>query len=524
VAVAGCSGGGTDITSSSTKPQSGGILTYGSVQQPSCLDPGFAPETATGMIERNIFDSLVSVRTKGGPVQPWLATSWKVSADSRSYTFQLRTGVTFHDGTSFNADAVKATLDHIVDPETKSLNAAGLLSAYKSATVLSATSVRIDLKRPDAAFLQSLSTTYLGIQSPKSLAGTPCTHPVGTGPFSFVSWTPNKELDLKRNPAYQWSPPGTAHTGPAYLDGIQFQFISDDAARYGALTSGQVNVIENVPAADVKALKATGTDQFFKTDSPGTPYQLLLNSTKGPFADEKVRLAFQRSLDIDGLVDSIYFGVYERAWSALTPATQGYDPSLENSWPQDVAKANSLLDEAGWTGRDAQGYRTKDGKRLTVYWRTGAQLDRDQRSTLAQGIQADAKKVGFDVQYVAEDTGTFGKNIFAANLDIWGGSEQRAEPGVLNSEFASGETLINGGENIYGLNNPTLDGWLSEAGATSDWSVRARDYANVQQYVVQHGLQVPILVPANLLGAGNNVQGVSFAPDSSLRFYDIWLG
>ncbi len=523
VGTAGCGGGSSEASSSGGTPRSGGTLTYGSVQQPSCLDPGFAPDTATGMIDRNIFDSLVSIGANGA-AQPWLATSWTVSPDGRSYTFQLRPGVTFQDGTPFTADAVKATLDHVVDPKTKSLNAAALLSAYQSATPLGADSVRVDLKQPDAAFLEALGTSNLGIQSLASLAAGPCQHPVGTGPFSFVSWTPNKDLSLKRNAAYQWSPPGTAHSGPAYLDGIQYQFVSDDAARYGALTSGQLDVIENFPAADVKALKAAGTAQFFKTNSPGQVYGLRLNTSSGPFADEKVRLAFARSLDVNGLVDSVYFGQYERAWSPLTPATHGYDATLENSWPQDVAQANSLLDQAGWTGHDAQGYRTKDGKRLTVYWRTGAQLDRDQRGTLAQGIQADAKKTGFDLQYVTEDTGTFAKNIMSGNLDIWGGSNQRAEPDVLRTSFASYETLLKGGGNIFGLKDATLDGWLDEADATSDWAVRAKDYASAQGYVVQHGLEVPILVPANLLGAGKKVHGLTFGTSSSLRFYDIWLG
>ncbi|MGW3134122.1 ABC transporter substrate-binding protein [Streptomyces sp. NPDC001123] len=521
--AAACDGGDGNSATTSTRPRAGGTLTYGSVQQPSCLDPGFAPDTATGMIDRNVFDSLVSVGTDG-TAKPWLATSWKEASDGRSYTFKLRPGVHFQDGTPFTAAAVKATLDHAVDPKTKSLNAASLLSAYKGSTVLGTLSVRIDLARPDAALLESLGSPYLGIQSPKSLQSKPCLHPVGTGPFTFVSWTPNKDLVLKRNESYQWAPPGTAHTGPAYLDGIHYQFVADDTARFGALTSGQLDVIENVPASDAKTIKATGTAVFHKTDSPGQVYGLRLNSARGPFADERVRLAFMRSLDLDALVKSVYFGQYERAWSPLTPVTRGYDASLKGSWPQDTALAGRMLDQAGWTGRDAAGYRTKDGKRLTVYWRTGAQLDRDQRGTVAQGIVADAKKAGIDVQYESEDTGTFAKNILSGNLDIWAGSNQRAEPDVLRSSFASYETLAKGGGNIFGLKDARLDSLLDGAIATTDWTVRAKNYAEVQKYVVQHGLEVPVLVPASLLAAQRKVHGVAFNPDSTLSFYDLWLG
>ncbi|WP_406376588.1 ABC transporter substrate-binding protein [Streptomyces sp. NBC_00647] len=520
--VTACDGGGSE-SSAAGRPQRGGTLSYGSVQQPQCLDPGFAPDTATGLIDRNIFDSLVSVGADG-TTDPWLASGWKISANGRSYTFELRAGVTFQDGTPFTAKAVKATLDHAVDPKTKSLNAASLLSAYKGSTVLGSRSVRVDLTRPDAALLTSLGSPYLGIQAPGSLRGKPCLKPVGTGPFSFASWTPNKELVLKRNDAYQWAPPGTAHTGPAHLDGIRYQFVADDTARFGALTSGQLDVIENVPASNVKTLESSDTATFHKTDSPGQVYGLRLNSTRGPFTDERVRLAFMDSLDLDGLVKSVYFGQYERAWSPLSPVTRGYDASLEDSWRKDTARAARLLDEAGWTTRDTAGYRTKDGKRLTVHWRTGAQLDRDQRGTVAQGIQADAKKAGFDLRYETEDTGTFAKNILSGNLDIWAGSNQRLDPDILRSSFASYATLRKGGGNIFGLKNSRLDSLLDGAASTTDWKVRAKNYAEVQQYVVRHGLQVPVLVPANLLAAQKKVHGVTFNPDSTLRFYDLWLG
>lgn len=310
----------------------------------------------------------------------------------------------------------------------------------------------------------------------------------------------------------------------AHLDGIRYQFVADDTARFGALTSGQLDVIENVPASNVKTLESSDTATFHKTDSPGQVYGLRLNSTRGPFTDERVRLAFMDSLDLDGLVKSVYFGQYERAWSPLSPVTRGYDASLEDSWRKDTARAARLLDEAGWTTRDTAGYRTKDGKRLTVHWRTGAQLDRDQRGTVAQGIQADAKKAGFDLRYETEDTGTFAKNILSGNLDIWAGSNQRLDPDILRSSFASYATLRKGGGNIFGLKNSRLDSLLDGAASTTDWKVRAKNYAEVQQYVVRHGLQVPVLVPANLLAAQKKVHGVTFNPDSTLRFYDLWLG
>ena len=521
----GSGGGGDGGGTGAAAPVSGGKLTYATVQEPNCLDPGFDPSTVTGVIDRNIFDSLVS-QTPEGEFRPWLAESWEISEDGTVYSFTLRSDVTFHDGTPFDGTAVKATFDHAVDPQTKSLYAASLLSSYQETRVLDPTRIEVVLTRPDATFLQSLSSPFLGIQSPASLersAEELCTEPVGSGAFRFVSWTKNSELVLERNPGYQWGPAAAGHRGPAYLDGLTFRFISDDTARFGALTSGQVDVISNVPPANVRALEADRSLQYLRADSPGLVFSLILNTKREPLSDERVRRALLRSINIDELVESVYFGEYQRAWSLLSPTTIGYDPSLEGSWPYDPALANRLLDEAGWTGRDGDGYRTKDGRRLTVVWRTGAQLDRDSRNVLAQGIQADAKEVGIDLQYVTEDVGTFGQHVFAGDLDIWGGSYARPDGDILRFAFGSDQSLTTGGGNLFGFSDPELDALLNEAATTTDPAVRAANYAEVQQYAIEHALGVPLTVGANLVGAAARVQGLRFEQSSSLAFYDAWL-
>ncbi|MBL7497598.1 ABC transporter substrate-binding protein [Frankia sp. CNm7] len=509
----------------SATPVAGGKLTYATVQEPSCIDPGYDPSTVTGVIDRNIFDSLVS-QTATGETKPWLATSWTVSPDGKTYRFSLRDGVTFHDGTAFDGAAVKATFDHAVDPETKSLYAAALLSAYQETRVIDPRTIEVVLTRPNASFLQSVGSPFLGIQSPASLersAEELCTKPVGSGAFTFVSWTKNRDLVLAKNPAYQWAPDAADHDGPAYLDGITFQFISDDTARFGALTSGQVNVINNVPAANIRALKANGSLQYLRADSPGLAYSLILNTGREPLSDVRVRRALLRSVNLDALVESVYFGEYNRAWSLLSPTTIGYDKSLEGTWKFDAALANKLLDEAGWTQRDGDGFRTKDGKRLTIVWRTGAQLDRDGRGVVAQGVQADAKKVGIDLQYISEDVGTFSQHIFAGDLDIWGGNYQRPDGDILRFAFASDQGITKGGGNLFGLQDPTLDRLLNEASTTTDEAVREKNWADAQQYVIDNALAVPLTVGANLVGASNKVQGLRFEQSSNLTFFDTWL-
>jgi peptide/nickel transport system substrate-binding protein len=509
--------------SSDAHPVSGGHLTFATGSEPECLDPQVSPYDVTALIDRNIFDSLVWVGADGR-ARPWLARSWKISKDRKTYTFTLRQGVRFHDGTPLNAEAVKATLDHAVDPKTKSQYAASLLEGYAGATVVSDDTVRVRLSRPSTPLLQALSTAYLGIQSPKAIrAGAQqlCAHPVGTGPFTFVSWARHKNITLTRNPRYAWGPPSAAHSGPARLATLTIGFMAEDSVRYGALTSGQAQVIDGLPPVNAKSVASAGK-RLLRAKLPGVPYTMFFNTRKGPLSDERVRRAVLGAVNVDQLVKAVYFGVYARAWSPLSPATQGYDKGAENSWRFDPAAANRLLDEAGWTGRDAAGYRTKDGKRLTLKWPVAADTTRDKRDVLGQGIQAQLKGVGIHLDLENMDPGAFAKAIFGVDLDVWASSWGRAEPDILRHYF-SGKGPAEGGGDVFHAGREPLTGMLESAVREDDPAARARDYAQAQQYILRHAMAMPIYVPEYLVGAAKNVHGITFDPQAYPVFYDVWL-
>ncbi|MFI0897264.1 ABC transporter substrate-binding protein [Streptomyces sp. NPDC020983] len=502
----------------------GQVLRFATDTQPDCLDPQVSPDDITAVIDRNIFDSLVDV-TSDGTVHPWLATRWKVSPDGLVYTFTLREGVTFQDGTPLDAAAVKATLDHAVAPATKSQYAVNLISGYREATVLDPHTVTVRLARPSASFLQALGTPYLGIQSPTSLrenAGKLCRHLVGSGPFRFTGWKTNRSIDMVRNDAYDWGPQGS-HAGPAYVRGLQIQFVPENSVRFGMLTSGQTDVAGGLPPAEAGTLSRASGFRLAVAQAPGGVYTAFFNSRRGPLKDERVRLALTRAVRIDQLVKSIYFGRYQRAWSPLSPATVDYDPSLAGSWRYDPALAARLLDQAGWTGRDPQGYRTKDGRRLTLKWPYTQQLIREQRDILGQGIQAEARRAGIDIEYVKEDAGAFIKDIVAGNADMHAFSFERAEPDVLRYPFASDQTLTHGGGNVFGVRFPQLDGWLDEAARSGDPAVRAADYAKAQRYIVRHAVAMPLYVPQYLAGVSGRVSGLRFDAQSDPVFFDVRL-
>jgi len=529
VLAASCSSSSGGATVSDGKPESGGSVTYAVDTEPTSWNIHVSPQDITGEITRNVFDSLVSVDEKGG-VHPWLATSWKSTADLKSYTFTLRRDVTFTDGTPFDAAAVKANFDHIVSKSTKSLLAVNLIGPYTGTDVIDRYTAKVNFSKPFAPFLQAASTSYLGFYSPKALTDKADqlagggSAAVGTGPFVFTSYTKGQQAVFTRNPAYKWAPDTAAHAGPAYLDRLTVRFLPESSVRVGALTSNQVQVSRAIPAGQVSTVKSSGALQLLRRDQPGGSYNLYLNASKAPFNDQRVRRAVQRGIDIATDVRTVYRNTYERAWSPISPTTVGYDASLKGSWPYDPALAGRLLDEAGWTGRDAQGYRTKDGKRLTVEWPLlPAQYVRDNRIVLGEAIQADLKKIGVEVSRPTLDNGTYVERAYGGKVDILDNAFARLDPDVLWALFSSASAPAAGGQNATFLADDQLDQWTEQGRATADPATRISVYGKVQQRAISLATVVPIYVPSSAVGAAKKVQGLTFDASTWITFHDAWI-
>ncbi|SNT53689.1 peptide/nickel transport system substrate-binding protein [Actinomadura meyerae] len=517
---AGCASGGGSA-------DAGRGFVFATDMEPDCLDPQYSALDVTATVDRPIFDSLVAM-SSDGRFHPWLAERWTAGRDGRSYTFTLRRGVRFHDGTPLDAAAVKATLDHAVDPKTKSRYAASLIRGYRGSDVVSPTTVRVRLDEPNAAFLQALSTPYLGIQSPASIeknARGLCGAPVGSGPFRFVGWTRSKSITLARNPGYSWGPATAANRGAARIPRLTFRIISENSVRLGALTSGEVHAIDNVPALNMKTLERSSSATVKRAQVPGAVFGVFLNGTKGVLADERVRVALQRSLDMDAIVKSVYMGRASRAWSLLSPATVGYEPKTVGSWPYDPALSARLLDQAGWTGRDAEGFRTKDGRRLTLRWPYQAQLFRDRRDVLAQAIQAQAKRVGIHVDLRSVDAGTLTQQVLAARdrMDVMGASFVRPEPDILRYFYAADRFPGKGGGNFFRYTDGKLDGWLTDAAESTDPDERRQIYSRIQLHLNAHALVIPTYVPERVLGVSKKVAGLGFDASATPLFHEASL-
>ncbi|MFE4663521.1 ABC transporter substrate-binding protein [Streptomyces sp. NPDC056716] len=523
------SGGGNTSDSGSDTPVQGGTLTTAVDTEPVSWDVHASTQDITAEIQRQVVDSLVA-QDADGEFHPWLATTWEVADDYKSYTFELRTDVTFSDGTAFDAAAVKANFDHIVADSTKSLYAVSLLGPYTGTEIIDTHTAKVNFSAPFAPFLQAASTPYLGFYSPETLktdaaelaAGGPTN--VGSGPYLFTSYTKGQSAVLTRNPDYDWAPETAAHTGPAHLDKLEFRFLPTASVRSGALTSGQVDVAKAVPPQNVATVEASSSLSLLTRAAPGGNYNLWLNGSLAPFDDQRVREAVQRGINIDQDVETVTFGQYPRAWSPISPTTPNYDKTLEGSWPYDAELAGQLLDEAGWTARDADGYRTKDGERLTIEWPVlSIQATREGRDVLGQAVQEDLKKIGIEVERPSLDLGTYNTQVYGGQAHIVDLSWPRFSPDVLWLFLNSGSAPAEGGINATFVQDDQLDAWTDEGRATLDETVHADVYPKVQQRAIDLALVVPMYTQVSLVGTSTAVKGLTFSASNWLTYYDAWL-
>lgn len=487
------------------------------------MDPHSSQLDVSAYVTRNVFDSLVALDVTG-EIKPWLASSWEISPDGLSYVFTLRDDVTFTDGEKFTAAAAVKNFEHIMSEKTASAQARDMIGGdlFKGAEATGEFELTLTLAEPFAPLMNNLSTAFVGFYSPKVLdtasqdqikAGGPEVT-VGTGPFKLTAYTPKQELDFVPNEAYVWgpevsTPEGAAvASGPSTLDSLKIRVVPEESARVGALQSGDAQI-----AVD---LTPTGTAQLSGArvniaPSPGMPYSMFLNWSHGVFSDVKVRQAFQQGFDLDAAVAAAYSGDYQRPWSILSPSTpKSYDSNLENAWPFDADKANALLDEAGWTERDAEGYRTKDGERLSAEWLSWLPFP-DEKQALVNFMIDDLKKIGFELkhqaiegpEYQARYADSDGNMILDFDATDWSFAS-------LDADILRQHLHTQGYQNASTISDPALDALLEQAQAATDANVREGLYKQVQQWNVKNVGVIPLTLSQFTTASLPSVKGLAY--------------
>ncbi|RXZ78828.1 ABC transporter substrate-binding protein [Paenibacillaceae bacterium] len=535
VFIAGCSSGKASVQSSAgktassegsketvsaaaeTKPVQGGELTFALATSPETLNPLASGFAVSHRVFRNIYDSLV-FQDAPGSFQPWLATSWTKSDDGLTYTFKLREDVKFHDGTPFNAEAVKASFDYLL--ATSKGQARALLGPLAGSKVVDEFTVEAQLSKRFEPFLSGISSGFFGIPSPKALeehGDQFGKHPVGTGPFKFVKWTENSEIVLEKNPDYNSPPPIAENKGPSYLDKLVFKIIPEEATRIGSVQSGQVLAAETIPPQNIDAVKGDARFKVGQAITNGTAFSLYFNTQSAPWDEVKARQAIQLAIDVDMIVKTLYLGHYERAWSTLTPGILGYNATLENQIQPDLAKANQLLDELGWqTGSD--GYRAKDGKKLTLKYLEPSP-NREKRNDIAVIVQQQLKEIGVNVELnITKDTSTL---ISQGDYDLFGNAQVKADPDILTNLLHSERQFTTGGTNWPRLSDPNIDRLLESGYSEPDAEKRKVIYGEIQHYLSDNAITIPIYVFSYTVAQASSVEGLTFDLLGYPLFYDV---
>jgi peptide/nickel transport system substrate-binding protein len=507
-------------------PVSGGKLTWGVETEPATLNPQLNGQDKTKLLLRNTYESLLA-RTADGGYVPWLATEYKISEDGKTYTFKLRDGITFSDGQKLDANAVVTNFTKLKDAAYSGSASAGPVSRVAEAKALDDHTVAFTLKEIYAPFLDYAAG--LEILSPEAFASSQLKSGgpeiAGTGPFILKHYAKGQEIQFVKNPAYNWAPKTAAHQGPAYLDEVTYRFLPESSVRTGALTSAQVDVIEGVSGNDADLFKNNADFGYQTALNTGTPYSLFLNVTWGPTEDVNVRKALTNAIDVDAVLKAVYRGERTRAWGITSPIdTQFYDKSIEKAYGADPKLANKLLDEAGWTGRDPQGFRTKDGKRLTIEVIQAQATVRDQRDVLLQALQAQARQnAAIDLAIVFVDAGTYTDRRKTGQFGSIANSNTPTD--AIDIEYHYLPVDKGGSINYSRAFAPQLEQWLKEAASTLDHKARFALYAKLQNFaIVDQAYALPLYEPEDQVAAASYVKGISFRPFKQLpeSAYDIW--
>ncbi|WP_339167727.1 ABC transporter substrate-binding protein [Brevibacillus sp. FSL L8-0520] len=475
------------------------------------LDPIRETDGETFRVTENIYETLVSYEDTNTTVIPGLAESWEISEDGLTYTFKLRQGVKFHDGTDFNAEAVKFNFDRWMDKSNKYHNPEGfpyyndMFGGYKGdpdhvikeIKVVDAHTIQFVLNRTQAPFLANLGMSPFAIASPKAIEGGKLgDEPVGTGPFKFAGWKRNDIITLEKNPDY-WN------KGYPKLDKVIFKVIPENTARLTALTSGEIDLMDGLNPDDAEAVKENKDLQLLLRPSMNVGY-LAFNTEKKPFDNPKVRQAISHAINKPEMVKAFYSGLGEPATNPMPPSLWGYNDQIKDR-EYNLDQAKKLLAEAGYPN----GFKVQfmampvprpyipDGKKM------------------AEAIQQDLKKIGIETEIVTMEWATYLEKTRLGEYEMcllgWNGDN--GDPDNFLYTLLDKNTI--NGNNIPRYSNEEVHQLLLKAQSTSDQKERETLYKKAQELIFNDAPLVPIAHSTPPIAAKAGVTGYQPHPKGS---------
>jgi peptide/nickel transport system substrate-binding protein len=427
-----------------------------------------------------------------------------------TWTFTLRDGVMFHDGTPFNAQAVEAHILRIQDPENASPNA-NLWAHITGVTVVDDLTIELQTETPFAAMLNYLAHGSGGIESPTAVeehGEAYAQNPTGTGPYKMESFNPGTDLTLVRNDDFYGDPPA--------LDSIVMRAVPEAGSRVLLLEAGEANVANDIPQEEAERFEAGDGLQLIAQSGLRT-FWMEFNLNREIFQDVNVRKALNHAVNRQSIVDNLFLGKATVLDSPAASTIQGHKSAGE--YPYDPDMANQMLEEAGWTMGD-DGVRQKDGVALQFTINT-AEGEYPKDIQVVEAVQADLQAVGCGVEiWVVEAAARWDylrlpHEEAEYDMLIFGFNPSNGDIGYhLNSLFRSNtdDTAAPNVWNLMWYSNPEVDDLLNEADGTVDTAARHELLGQAQQLIWDDAPMIWLYVPDILVGATSEVQDVFIWP------------
>lgn len=485
------------------------------------LDPANVTDGESITVMNNIFEGLVKYKPGSTEVEPSLATSWEPSSDGLVWTFHLRQGVKFQDGTPFNADAVVFSYERQRDPSNlyhqygKWEYWGWCFSEIAKTEKIDDYTVKITLSRPFAPFISTMAMFTAYIVSPtnaEQYKDQALSNPVGTGPFKFVEWIRGDHITLEKNPDYWGEKPK--------IDQLIFKVIPDPSARLLALQKGEVQGMEFPNPDDLATIQNDSSLAVLEQAGLNVGY-LAMNMGKdtpgfqNPFADVRVRQAINYAINKQSIVDNLYKGTADVAKGPLPPTLWGYDNSIQD-YEYNPTKAKELLAEAGYP----------NGFKTNLWAMPVSRPYMFDPQKIATAIQADLKAVGITAEIVSYDWGTYLDKTEAGehSMALLGWTADYADPDdfiyvLLDQDAAT----VGSAGNIAFYRNPEIHKLDIEAQQTTDINTRINLYQQAQVIIHNDAPWVPIANAKQILVFNKNIKGFVLYPTGDYKFESTYL-
>lgn len=501
---------------SATGPKTGGVLVFARSGDSVGLDPGRETDGESFYGSTQIFDNLVEFKPGTTEVQPALAESWDVSDDGLEFTFNLRSGVEFHDGTPFNAEAVKFSFDRQMLEDHpyydhgpwKYFAGMGMGDIINEIVVVDDVTVKFVLNKPEAPFIANLAMDFAAIVSPTAVEKYDeefSSNPVGTGPFKLVSWTKDDSIVLEANRDY-WG------EGP-YLDRLILRVIPDATARYLALKNGEVDVIDFPSAEDLELMEEDPNIELIQQPGLNVGY-IAMNVEKEPFGSKLVRQAMNYAINKEDIIDAVYGSAGRVAHNPIPPTIWSYNDEID-PYPYDPEKAKELLAEAGYP----------DGFTTDLWAMPVARPYNPNARRIAEIVQAQLAEIGVDIEIVSYDWGTYldrtdnGEHSMA----MLGWTGDNGDPDNFIYLLLSADSAVPPAMNISFWKNEEFTDLTRRAKTIYDQEARAELYMEAQEIFHEEAPWVPIAHSVVTVPVRNYVRNFVIYPTGKRVFQRVWL-